>query len=208
MLIDLIRHGEPVGGRRYRGQLDDPLSEKGWRQMRRAVGDHAPWDRVVTSPLRRCAEFAAELARHHGLPCEEEPQLREVGFGVWEGRTAAELTQEDPEILMRFYRDPVAHRPPGAEPLEEFRQRVVGCWEELLTRRPGSHLLLVAHAGVIRVVLCHVLGMPLERMYIIQVPNAGITRIRVDGEGKHRFARLLFHGGTLESSECTEGAAP
>jgi len=38
--LDLMRHGEPVGGRRYRGQMDDPLSEKGWAQMRNAVGNH------------------------------------------------------------------------------------------------------------------------------------------------------------------------
>ena len=40
--IDLIRHGEPVGGRKYRGQIDDPLSDKGWTQMRQAVADHKP----------------------------------------------------------------------------------------------------------------------------------------------------------------------
>ncbi|MEW6253578.1 MAG: histidine phosphatase family protein, partial [Planctomycetota bacterium] len=61
-LIDLMRHGEPVGGRRYRGQVDDPLSEKGWAQMRAAVGEAAPWHHVVSSPLLRCREFAETLA--------------------------------------------------------------------------------------------------------------------------------------------------
>ncbi len=197
MVIDLIRHGEPVGGRRYRGWLDDPLSEKGWRQMRQAVGDDAPWDRIVSSPLRRCAEFAEELARRHALPWETDERLKEIGFGVWEGRTAAELTAEDPDALMRFYRDPLVHRPEGAEPLECFRQRITECWEELLDRHEAAHLLLVGHAGVIRMILCHVLGMPLERMFVIQVPNAGITRIQVDGDGETRFPRLLFHAGSL-----------
>ena len=35
--IDLLRHGEPLGGGRYRGQMDDALSEKGWQQMWQAV---------------------------------------------------------------------------------------------------------------------------------------------------------------------------
>ena len=53
-LIDIIRHGEPVGGKRYRGQIDDPLSEKGWQQMRDAVAGHNPWDVIISSPLARC----------------------------------------------------------------------------------------------------------------------------------------------------------
>ena len=60
--IDLIRHGEPVGGSKYRGQTDDPLSEKGWEQMRAAVGDHRPWEAILTSPLARCRAFAEKLA--------------------------------------------------------------------------------------------------------------------------------------------------
>ena len=61
--IDLIRHGEPVGGRKYRGQIDDPLSDKGWAQMREAVGDHRPWDVIISSSLSRCLDFARELGQ-------------------------------------------------------------------------------------------------------------------------------------------------
>ena len=49
-VIDLLRHGEPLGGRRYRGQRDDPLSEQGWRQMRASVGGYREWQAVVSSP--------------------------------------------------------------------------------------------------------------------------------------------------------------
>ncbi len=52
---DLLRHDEPVGGRRYRGRTDDPLSEVGWRQMRAAVDGYSAWRATVTSPLKRCA---------------------------------------------------------------------------------------------------------------------------------------------------------
>ena len=54
-LIDLLRHGEPEGGRAYRGHsIDDPLSETGWQQMWAAVGYHKPWEQIVSSPLQRC----------------------------------------------------------------------------------------------------------------------------------------------------------
>src|SRR3989344_8486175 len=101
-ILDLMRHGEPVGGRKYRGQLDDPLNEKGWAQMRRAVGDHCPWQAIISSPLSRCADFSRELAGRHGLPLEIDARLAELGFGDWEGRTAEELNAQEPGGLDRF----------------------------------------------------------------------------------------------------------
>ena len=195
--LDLMRHGEPVGGSKYRGQTDDPLSEKGWKQMRQAVGENCPWQVIVTSPLSRCADFASELAKRHRLPLEADARLVELGFGAWEGRTAEELTAKDPEILVRFRNDPLAHAPPGAEPLMEFRKRILEAWDLLHTRHSGKHLLIVAHAGVIRMMVAHVLETPLQHLFRIQVPNAGISRIRVEKIGDRLFPQLLFHNGSL-----------
>ena len=195
--IDLIRHGEPQGGRRYRGQIDDPLSDKGWRQMREAVGDHCPWHAILSSPLQRCAAFARELAARHGVPLREDARWMEIGFGTWEGRTPAELEAESPGILQRFWNEPIRHAPPGAEPLAAFHDRIVAAWEELLGEYRGSHVLVVGHAGVVRMVVRHVLDMPLERLFRIQVGNAAITRIQVEHSGDLRLPRLVFLGGRL-----------
>ncbi|HSD97630.1 MAG TPA: alpha-ribazole phosphatase family protein [Sulfuricaulis sp.] len=195
--LDLMRHGEPVGGRRYRGQTDDPLSEKGWAQMRNAVGDHCPWQAVISSSLSRCADFARELAKRRQLPLDIDARLIELGFGTWEGRTPDELTAADPEILNRFRHDPVTHAPAGAETLTAFRDRVISAWDSLLERHAGKHVLVVAHAGVIRMVVAHVLNVPLQHLFRLQVPNAGITRIRVEKHGGQLFPQLLFHGGNL-----------
>ena len=118
--IDLIRHGEPVGGRKYRGQIDDPLSDKGWAQMREAVGDHCPWDVIISSTLSRCLDFARELGQRSGIDMKAESRLVEIGFGEWEGRTAGELEQEEPGQVQRFLKDPLNNTPPGAETLREF----------------------------------------------------------------------------------------
>lgn len=195
--IDLIRHGEPVGGNKYRGQCDDPLSDKGWMQMRSAVGDHCPWQVIISSTLSRCAAFAGELAQRHTLPLELDARLMEIGFGEWEGRTAAEVTAQDAMLLKRFWLDPLNNTPPGAEPLTAFRDRVIPAWNEILARYAGKHVLIVGHAGVIRMVVRHVLDMPLERMFRLQVPNAGITRIRVESNDEHTLPILLFHAGSL-----------
>ncbi len=189
--IDLIRHGEPVGGHRYRGQTDDPLSEKGWRQMWSAVGDQSPWRQIVTSPLLRCGAFAEALSERHGIALTTQPAFKEVRFGVWEGRTAAELDAEEPGVVDRFYHDPVTQRPEGAEPLEAFVERVVAAWDALVEEDTEAHTLVVTHAGVIRSVLTHILRVPLSHLYRLSVPNAGITRIKLQGS---RPPSILFHG--------------
>ncbi len=192
--IDLIRHGEPVGGHRYRGQTDDPLSEKGWEQMWSAVGSDVPYKRIVTSPLQRCSAFAYALAERYGIPVSEEPEFKEVCFGIWEGRTAAELEAEEPGVVGRFYHDPVEARPEGAENLERFVNRIVGAWQALAGEDTEQHTLVVAHAGTIRSVIVHLLSVPLSRLYRIMVPNAGITRIQLCPD---RPPGILFHGASL-----------
>ncbi len=194
-LIDLIRHGEPLGGRRYRGQIDDPLSEKGWRQMREAIGDSHPWQHIVSSPLLRCAEFAHELAERWGIPYDEDPRFMEFAFGEWEGKTSQQLTADDPLRLLKFRLDPILHHPAGAEPLDLFASRIAAAWRDVLGLHQGKQVLLLAHAGVIRMILAQVLGMPLVNMYRIEVGNASISRIRV--EPNEVLSTLVFHGGRL-----------
>lgn len=188
--LDLMRHGEPVGGRKYRGQIDDPLSEKGWAQMQAAVGDAAPWGRIVSSPLSRCRAFAETLAARHGLPLMFDDRLKEVGFGAWEGKSAAEIEAEAPGVLARFKADPVNARPVGAEPLADFHSRVASALDELLQQHADQHLLLVGHAGVMRMALAWALQIPLEHAYRIEVATASLTRLRFDN-GR---ASLIFHG--------------
>ena len=59
--LDLLRHGETELGGGLRGSLDDALTANGWVQMREAVVARGPWDRLISSPLQRCARFAEEL---------------------------------------------------------------------------------------------------------------------------------------------------
>ncbi|MCW8931598.1 MAG: histidine phosphatase family protein [Gammaproteobacteria bacterium] len=177
MIIDLIRHGTPVGGNRYRGHsIDDPLSEKGWQQMRETVGEYNEWGQIITSPMIRCYDFAKELSQRHDIPLKIIDDLKEVGFGQWEGKTSEQIEQQE---YLDFYHDPVSNRPKGSEPLEDFTQRVVQSWESLLKGYQGQHLLVVAHAGVIRAVIAHVLHSEMLGMYKISVENGKICRIEV-----------------------------
>jgi alpha-ribazole phosphatase/probable phosphoglycerate mutase len=190
--LDFLRHGEPVGGKKYRGQTDDPLSEKGWAQMRAATVGEQPWSAIVSSPLSRCQDFANWLSETRGLPMQLDARLAEVGFGVWEGKTAEQLKQLDPDCISNFKRDPVANRPQGAEPLADFSARVVAAYEDMLQGYAGRHVLVVAHAGVIRMAICHALGLSPEQAYRINVGSAGMARIRIENNTGQRFDSLMW----------------
>jgi alpha-ribazole phosphatase/probable phosphoglycerate mutase len=116
-----------------------------------------------------------------GLTVERDERLVEVGYGSWAGKSPEELKAEAPEAFAAFRADPWRNRPHDAEPMEAFTERVLAAFEEQVAAG-GEHILIVAHAGVIRTVVAHTLGMPLENLYRIHLPYAGRARLhRVDG---------------------------
>lgn len=178
-IVDLIRHGEPRGGRMIRGQgVDHPLSALGWQQMRAAVGDARPWDQILSSPMARAREFACELATRHGLPLAVDPELREIAMGAWEGKRPSELADQEPAAFTAFRSDPVANRPPGGERLEALQARIGRAYDRQIAAYPGRHLLIVCHAGVSRAIVGHVLDADPQHWYRIRIDYAGLTRVR------------------------------
>ncbi len=195
LTLDLLRHGEPQGGPRYRGQTDDPLSGRGWLQMYRAVSGSESWQRIHSSPLRRCREFAERLSRRLAVPLQIDTQMTEIDFGRWEGLTAAQLIRREAEALSRFWRDPVSHTPHGGESLTDYRDRIVTAWQGLLHGLPRQgRVLMIAHGGSIRILLHHILDIPLLRLQQIEVPYACLTRLRIDWHEGVPNVRLAAHG--------------
>ncbi len=200
--VDLIRHGEPAGGEMYRGTKDDPLSELGWEQMRAAASAPPAWDHIVSSPLKRCAEFAQELSQQQAIPLTITPAFREICFGAWEGQTPQALREQDPQQLLNFWLDPVTNGPSGSEPFADFYQRIEAAWQTLLADYAGQHILLVCHGGVIRVLLSLLAEMPIANTFRWHVPYAAVSRVRVYTEqgGDHhgrQVPTLVFHAGQL-----------
>ncbi|WP_222911418.1 alpha-ribazole phosphatase family protein [Pseudomonas sp. DNDY-54] len=177
--LDMLRHGETEFGGGFRGRLDDALTARGWQQLRAAVIDREPWDRIISSPLRRCAAFGAELAEQQSLSLELEPDLRELDFGEWEGRSAADLMVEDSDALGRFWSDPYGFTPPGAEPVLAFETRVLKAVERLVDRCAGEHVLLVTHGGVMRLLVAHARGLPREQLLQVEVRHGELFRLRI-----------------------------
>lgn len=192
--IDLLRHGEVAGGRKYRGQLDDPLSELGWSQLRAVTEIKQPWQQIISSPLQRCAKFSNEFATLHKLPLQLKTEFKEVSFGLWEGKMADELLKENPDEIKAYWQDPVNTTPPEGENLITFAERVLSGWQNILTEHQGKHILLVSHAGVMRIIFCHCLGLPLKELFKLDVGLAKASRIQIETVNGVSWPRLIFHG--------------
>ncbi|MEE6263094.1 histidine phosphatase family protein [Plantactinospora sonchi] len=161
----LARHGRTAWHHpnRYTGRSDVPLDPVGVEQAR----DLARWAArqeftgLACSPLRRARDTVGPTAAATGLVPTVEPRLRELDFGVAEGRTLAELRAADPELVARFEADPAAGHFPDGEPPPAAVARALDALAGLAAADPGGRLLVVAHSTLIRLVTCAVLGVPL-----------------------------------------------
>ncbi|WP_339433692.1 alpha-ribazole phosphatase family protein [Pseudomonas sp. EA_65y_Pfl2_P78] len=181
--LDLLRHGETELGGGLRGSLDDALTEKGWAQMRAAVVAGGPWDRLVSSPLQRCARFAAELGEQLNLPVQLDKDLQELHFGSWEGQSAAALMETDAEALGLFWADPYGFTPPQGEPVSDFSARVLAAVARLQAAYAGERVLLISHGGVMRLLLAQARGLPREQLLNVEVGHGALFSLTVEVDG-------------------------
>ncbi|KRA04428.1 alpha-ribazole phosphatase family protein [Pseudomonas sp. Root569] len=180
--LDLLRHGETELGGGLRGSLDDALTATGWAQMRAAVVGQGPWDRLISSPLQRCALFAQELGAQLNVPVSLEPDVQELHFGAWEGQSAAALMQTDAEGLGLFWADPYAFTPPQGEPVSEFSERVLGAVSRLHRAYAGQRVLLISHGGVMRLLLARARGLPREQLLNVEVGHGALFSLQVGAD--------------------------
>lgn len=165
----LVRHGSTEANERkpfvLQGcEIDGPLTELG-RQQSAAVGRalrefaiHA----VYASPLRRAVETASEIARHHNLPVETVPDLRECSVGRWEGMSWEAIRARDPEGHDHFFADPVTRPHPGGESYSDVLRRVSPAIRTVLEANAGRNVVIVAHNLVNRVYLAEFVGIELR----------------------------------------------
>lgn len=186
----LLRHGLPEGGECFRGRVDLPLTAKGYASMGQALRRVGAVDRVLTSPLQRCALFAAEWASARGCPLETVPAIAELDFGRWDGRAIAEVWREESELVQKFWQNPYQGGPPEGERIDAFEARVGAQMQEWLQRFAGETLLVVSHGGVMRAWLKWALTLPVEskaHLEALALGYAGLIELEVftDEHGQH-----------------------
>ncbi len=186
MRLLLVRHADTdtaMRGRCY-GRLDVPLSPEGQRQARElaaALGS-VSLAAVYSSPLARALDTATAIAAPHGLASVTANELREIDFGELEGLRYEEVETTRPALFREWMATPESVRFPGGEALADLRARVLPTVAEIRDRHEGQTAALVAHGGVIRVVLADALGLADGALFRLGQSVGGLSVVDwVDG---------------------------
>jgi 2,3-bisphosphoglycerate-dependent phosphoglycerate mutase len=182
--IVLIRHGETAWNaeRRLQGHLDIALNAEGLRQAE-ALADALAGERfdlVVASDLQRARQTAEAVASRHGLAVQEDADLRERCYGVFEGLLYADIERRYPRQFAAWQaRDIEAVMPDGenaAESFQAFYARTITAIVAWGQAHPKQRVAMVAHGGVLECAYRAALGMALETPRTFAVKNASINR--------------------------------
>ena len=179
--IIAIRHGETAWNvdTRIQGQLDIELNKTGrWQAQRvaQALADE-PISAVYSSHLLRAWETAHAIAHHSGLSAQPCPDLRERGFGVFEGMTFPEIEAAWPDQARSWRRREPDWAPEGGESLAQLRARIVQTTSNLAQRHAGEQIVLVAHGGVMDMLYRAATGQDLQTARSWNLGNATINRL-------------------------------
>jgi broad specificity phosphatase PhoE len=184
--IYLIRHGEIEGGkpRRFIGRTDLPLTAAGREQVgslgRLLCTQNI--ERIVCSPLCRCQESGKLLGALRGVTIETEQKMSEIDLGDWDGLTVAEVKSMFPGEFELRGDNLAGYKTPRGESFNDLQARTWNGFAKII-ETTKSQTVVVAHAGVNRVLLCKILGIPLGNMFRLDQDYACCNTLHVDEKG-------------------------
>ena len=162
----LVRHGDIAtdNTERFWGQTDITLNETGILQMEhlaeRLSGE--PIDEIYSSDLSRAFKSAEIIASRHNLTITTSEKLREIHFGDIEGLTFEDVDRRYPELSKSWSDNDLQFRFPNGESLAELEQRITGFLADIALFNRDRTILIVSHGGLLRMLICHVLGLDLK----------------------------------------------
>lgn len=188
--ITAVRHGETAWNvdTRIQGQIDIGLNTRGqWQaqQLGAALAEHG-LNHIYTSDLARAHHTALAIANHAGIAPQAvalHAGLRERAFGVFEGRTHAEIEAQWPQDALRWRQRVPDWAPQGGESPLQLRQRVAQTVEHIAARHPGEHIALVAHGGVLDMLYRLATGQEVNAVRTWELGNCAINRLLWTPEG-------------------------
>lgn len=177
-----LRHGDTGLQGRYIGSTDAPLSDSGLIQARKTgeVLREKGVTKIVCSPMLRCRQTLEQLSL--SCTCQFNELLREIDFGRWEGKNFSEIVQVDKELVDSWVKEPETFSFPGGELLVAFNNRVAEFRDQLETMTEDT-ILVIAHGGIIRHLICLLLGLEADKYLLFDVKPGCFCSIRLFDEG-------------------------
>lgn len=194
-LIYLARHGETEwnADRRIQGFSDSALNDLGRRQAL-ALAERlrtSSISGIYSSDLSRAMATAAPTANFLDLKVNPMSELRERGYGEWEGKTINEVAGLYPDLWHRYHTLKDISSPiPGGEEWTAVYKRVVSAVETVLHKHPGDkdEVLIVGHGGSLRIAVLHALGAPLSMITRLKLDNASLCCVEYKGAASGRVS--------------------
>lgn len=181
----LVRHGETEWNtqRRLQGQIDIGLNPTGLRQAEAAGRGLKPAGitALYSSDLQRAWVTAGCIGTALGLVPQPAPELRERGYGLFEGLTYDEARSQYPEGYAAFERRDPDYDFVTGESLKTLFARVTGKLQALAARHGGENVVVVLHGGVLDIANRFVRGTALASPRDFLIPNAGLNWIACAG---------------------------
>ena len=193
----ILRHAQKETGDfrnpRLRHQ-DQPLSQQGQQDSEKLVDYFSgkALEAIYVSGYQRTRQTAACLAEHRHLIPEIDERLNEIDNGHLDAMTEAGFQEEFPVEWKAYIERKSDFRFPGGETLTEAQNRVVEFLEEKRSQHTGGNVLLVSHDGLIRLLTCHVVGLPVYRRADFQVDLCGLMEIEYQ-ENYNRWKLIRFN---------------
>ena len=180
-VLILIRHGETLWNTQLRmqGSLDSDLTSKGESQIK-ALGEwmkEFPFDYLYCSDTPRAHKTAEAISKFTGHNLNLDKRLREKNLGVFEGLTSEEARERYPETFQLFKTAGANYVIDQGESTQQLLDRALEVIEEIRIRHPQKVVGAVTHGGVVRVLMKHVLGIPLDAPTQFLIGNTGIFRL-------------------------------
>jgi probable phosphoglycerate mutase len=188
LTLHLVRHGDTMQAAEgyFAGDIDPPLTDRGRGQAEAVahVASHLGLAAVYVSPKLRARQTAEPILRVCSLDAIVEDGLREIAYGVWEGRKETEVRASDPEMYSAWSQDPALVAPPGGESAFAIAARALPCLVRARREHPNGNVLFVSHKATIRIIACALLGVPLGRFRDrVACPTASITTFEFGERG-------------------------
>ena len=175
--VVLVRHAASQGAGKFVGQADEPLSGEGRRQLGKLVRKLSKFrfDAIFASDLTRAVETARPAAEHQKLTVQKRPGLREMHFGRWQGLSWQQIQRREPRAAHLWLKHFPSQSIPGAEKFRQFKRRVKVELGAIVEANKGRCVLIVTHAGVIRVALGAALGMKDENTFRLALDHCAVN---------------------------------
>ncbi len=180
--ILLFRHGETANSKEvcFNGHYDVGLSERGQKQFQHwaEILKQEDFKAIYSSDLQRTRNSAKLIADEHGLEPVTYPELRELSFGTWEGMSVSKVEVAYPGQMKERMRSVATFQADGGETYSQLQARVIPKYEEIVARHTNDQIVMVCHGGVNRVILGHLLGIPIDKIFRIHQDYAALNIIQ------------------------------